>query len=184
MRKPTMVALSGAAMLVATAAASTATAATIDFGTQSGDMASYTEDGFDFAPARLVSGNCVDEACLALNTNETTTLTFGGSPFTFESFSFNLLGRPSELTVTGSNGATAVFTTGEYGFNTYNTATLGTQFEDVTSLIFAATGTGNVRIDNVVLSSVDVAPVPLPAAGLMLLAGIGALAAVRRRQGA
>ena len=171
----TIGALGSAFILAGMALADTAGAATVDFGTSAGNLASYGEDGFTFAPARLVNGNCLDGACLALNTNETTTLTFGGSAFTLETFSFSLLGRPAELTVTGDNGASAVFTTDEYGFNTYNTAVLGPLFAGVTSIVFADTGTGNIRIDDVVLSG-DIAPAPLPATGLLMLAGLGAFA--------
>jgi hypothetical protein len=160
--------------------AGTASAAIVDFGTDAGNMASYSEDGFTFAPARLVNGNCLDGACLALNTNETTTLTFASSVFDLEAFSFNLLGQPAELTVTSDTGASAVFGTGEYGFNTYNTVDLGSLFEGVTSILFDNTGSGNIRIDNVELSG-DVAPIPLPATGLLLLVGIGALTAARKR---
>lgn len=53
-------------------------------------------------------------------------------------------------------------------------------------LSFANAGGDNVGaiLSNVSLASTDVAPVPLPAGGLLLLAGLGGLAALRRRKGA
>jgi hypothetical protein len=177
----------GAALFVGMGLVNTASATIVDFGTSAGNLAAHSEDGYTFAHARLVDGNCLDGACLALNTNETTTLTFGGLAFTLEGFSFKLLGRPAELTVTGNNGASAVFNTGENGSKSYVTAELGALFTGVTSILFADTGAGNFRIDNVVLSadivpSADVvAPVPLPATGLMLLSGLGVLTVARKR---
>ena len=177
-----LAALSAAALVLGWSAAP-AHASTVTFGASAGSLPSYESgDGFTFAPARLVDGNCLDGACLALNTNETTTLTSGGAAFTFDSLSFNLLGKKSALTLTGSNGAMRTFTTGEFGFNTYNTVSLGSLFAGVTSILFDDSGIGNVRIDDVTVSGADVAPIPLPAPALLLLGGIGALAAAGRRR--
>ena len=55
--------------------------------------------------------------------------------------------------------------------------------DGVTSILFDNLGRGNVRIGNIVASVVpDTAAVPVPAAGLLLLAGLGGLAARRRRK--
>ena len=53
-------------------------------------------------------------------------------------------------------------------------------FSNVTSMRFAYGGNAP---DQYYLSAATVVPVPLPAAGLMLLAGLGALGAARRRRG-
>ena len=59
----------------------------------------------------------------------------------------------------------------------------GDAFADVSSVLFTTGGGGNVRIDNLSATPTP-APVPLPAAAWLLLAGIGTLAAVRRRSAA
>src|SRR4051812_25057916 len=74
------------------------------------DVDPYLEDGFRFDVARIVNGNC-DAAsgrpCMALNDNETSTLTrVGGGVFTLDSFWFQLLGNGTDnaLTVTSFVG--------------------------------------------------------------------------------
>ena len=44
------------------------------------------------------------------------------------------------------------------------------------------TDKGNARVDDITVSHDDVAPVPLPAAGLMLSGALGGLAFLRRRK--
>jgi hypothetical protein len=70
---------------------------------------------------------------------------------------------------------------GEYsGSNPFNVG------EIVTSFSIKATGTGwfdgVLKADDFTLASIEVAPVPVPAAGLLLLGALGALGVVRRRQ--
>ena len=54
-----------------------------------------------------------------------------------------------------------------------------TKWTDVTSLNFRSVKGGNVRIDDI---KIDTAAVPVPAAGLLLLGGLGALGVARRRR--
>lgn len=49
------------------------------------------------------------------------------------------------------------------------------------ALAFFGDGRGDNDFDDMVLA-IDVAPIPLPAAGWMLLAGVGGIAAIRRRR--
>ena len=168
-----------AAAALAGVFASAAPAATIDF---SGDKTDpYLQDGFSFAPIRIVNGNCLDNACMALNDNETTTLTSTLDPnlFTLTGLSFNLLGNGTGnfLQLVGSNGVSLVYSAASYAHNVYHTLVFGDEFKDVTSVVFSTGDGGNVRVDDIGAS-----PVPLPAAAWLLLGGIGALAAVRRRR--
>lgn len=176
-----------AVLLTLGAAPEPAAAAPIPFGLHAAGLGSYGQDGvtFTLAGGRVVNGNCLDAGCLALNRNETATLSFGGRAFSLGSLSLNLLGGVAELTLTGSNGATLTFTTEAYGSNSYRTVDLGQLFGDVTSVMFANTGRGNVRIDGMSLvaaSAPPVAAVPAPPAGLALAAGLGVLAAAGRRR--
>ena len=179
-------ALCAAAALIAGAGlfASTASAATlIDF---SGDKSAdpYLQEDFSFDPARIVNGNCVSNGCLALNDNESTAMTYIGTPslFTLSGLSFNLLGKGTgnSLTLTGSNGTSLTYALAEFAKNTYHSLVFGDEFADVSSILFTTGGGGNVRIDNLSATPTP-APIPLPAAAWLLLAGIGTLAAVRRR---
>ena len=142
----------------------------------------YVEDGFAFDPNRIVNGNCLSAGgCLALNDNETTAMTRLEPPsqFTLQGLSFTLLGKGTgnTLTISGSNGTTKSYSVGDlYKHNEYYSLLFPTEFQQVSSLVFSTSGGGNVRIDDV-----SVAPVPLPAAGFLLLAGLGAFGALRRR---
>jgi hypothetical protein len=169
-----------AAAALAGVFASAAPAATIDF---SGDKTDpYLQDGFSLAPIRIVNGNCLDNACMALNDNETTTLTSAdpSSLFTLTGLSFNLLGNGTGnfLQLVGSNGTSLVYSVAEYAKNTYHTLVFGDEFADVSSVVFSTGRGGNVRVDAI---GATPAPVPLPAAAWLLIGGIGTLVAARRR---
>lgn len=176
------------AMTMTAGAASAVT--TIGFGTNAGSGASYSEGGFTFEPFRIVNGNCFDGSCLALNDNETTTMSLGGDVFSLSSLGFSLLGggTPNTLTVTGSNAMSVSFAVGDYGHNNgYHfidflaDAGFTGLFDDVTSITFATDGGGNIRLDDI---GAAVSTVPLPAALPLLLAAIGGLAFVGRRRAA
>ena len=177
--------LAAAALVAGTVSTGAAHAATlIDFNGEK-NAEPYLEDGFAVAPNRLVNGNCLDGGCLALNDNETSTMTLAASPglFTLNSLNFNLLGRGTgnSLVVSGSNGASIAFTVASFAKNAYHLVDFGNLFANVSSVSFATGGGGNVRIDDV---SASPAPVPLPAAAWLLLAGLGSLGAAARRRSA
>ncbi|MDB5661592.1 MAG: sorting protein [Cypionkella sp.] len=102
--------------------------------------------------------------------------------FTVTSFWFKLLGAsPAELTVNSSKGGSVVLTEAVYGKNNdgnfYNL--LGNAlFTDVEWVTFTNSGKGNVRVDDIGTP----AAVPLPAAGWLMIAGLGGLAALRRKR--
>ncbi|HET9069974.1 MAG TPA: VPLPA-CTERM sorting domain-containing protein [Amaricoccus sp.] len=182
-----MQAFAAALFVMAGVVASPASAATlIDF---SGDKKAdpYVQDGFSFAPARIVNGNCLGNGCLALNDNETTGLSYLGTPglFTLSGLSFNLLGNGNgtgnALTVTGSNGTSLSYAVDDFAKNSYHTLFFGDAFADVSSILFSTSGRGNVRIDDLTATP-SPAPVPLPAAAWLLIGGLGTLAAIRRRR--
>lgn len=166
---------------------STATtfAATITF--DGPDTSPYLEDGFSINPARTVNGNCgIDNPCLALNDNETSTLALvGGGVFTLDSFWFKLLGdgTPNALIVTpyiGSIAQTAI-TLAVGAVYDHNTGYIYTgPIANITSLVFSTIDGGNVRIDDISVSAV-----PLPAALPLLgagLAGLGGMSWLKRRR--
>ena len=201
------VALGAAGVLTVSAGASLAATvnATVDFndGTiTSGAIKTYTEDGYQFYDARIVGGPCEvpgSDKCAALNPHEVTVLTrVDGAAFDFTSIWFYLNGKVGD----GTN-ALAIFDTNNilhrydltqptYDHNTGYT--VGLDFAGVTSITFESGGIcipkprqdtcenkGNARFDTAQLTTTTV---PVPAAGLMLVAAIGAIGAMRRRKSA
>lgn len=189
---------SGAAAFLAAslcAGVSAAQATTIDFDGVSNGLNADLGGGFIAEDIRIVNGNCASNECAALNTNGPT----GGrldlmtirmddnSAFSIDSFWFQRLGMPSALTVITS----AMTSASEYlVFDSSNTSnnqgiTIDTElnalFQDITFISFDNNGTGNVRVDDIVAAD-DMTPVPLPAAGWLLFAGIGGLVAAGRRK--
>jgi PEP-CTERM motif len=74
---------------------------------------------------------------------------------------------------TWTRGAFGVsFGSGDYNISAYDTVNRKVLFNTI----------GYLRIDNVAVTQLTPAPVPLPASALMLLAGLGAMAAARRRR--
>ena len=171
-------------LAVASLAGGAASAAVVNFNSQSpGVQTSYVDSGFVFDSVRLVNGNCLSGACLALNNNETTTITAqNGGPFTLTSFWFQLLGngRVNTLTVT-ADGVAFLFAESAYPHNNggqFVDLSGNPAFQNITSLVFSTFGGGNVRIDDLNLT-----PVPLPGAlPLMLSALAGGGLLTRRRK--
>lgn len=156
---------------------------------------------FLFAPISTTSGsgsgNCgpTGGTCLQFNQGQTTTMTaVGGGKFNLTSLSFVLAGQQAELGVLNLSLGTpgtlivSVDVGDQYGgltvaHNTWYDLSFDGASDGVTSILFDNLGRGNVRIGNIVASVVpDTAAVPVPAAGLLLLAGLGGLAALRRRK--
>jgi hypothetical protein len=148
-------------------------AVTIGFGTSAGTVTPYVESGFTVDIARIVNGNCLSGACLALNDNEASILSkVGGGIFTLDSFWFQLVGNgnPNQLTVTSYSDSTLI-TTIHLAVPTYNHNTgyvYSIAFPDITRIVFDANGGGNIRIDDISVSST-----PLPGALPLFATGLG-----------
>lgn len=160
--------------------ATTATAATIDFtdaGAQGGGT--YTDDDLIFGDVRIVNGNCTSTSgpeCGALNKNETSTLTsITDELFSLDSIWYAVQGSKSILTITTNLGGFIQLGIATSDMVIDLTSLFG--FSGVTSITFKATG-GNARFDDLAIPS----PVPLPAAGLLLLGALGALTVMRKRK--
>lgn len=134
----------------------------------------------------IVGGPCADGQCLGVNTQGAASLTVEtGYTFSISSFWFQLLGNMDDLLVTTNKGS-VLLTEAVYGHNNGGQTFIASDgiFKDITLLSFIMqTGgqgqAGNGRVDDI---EVDVAPIPLPASAVLLLAGLGGLAAVRRKK--
>lgn len=180
-----------AGVLAVFLAAGPSLAATIDFtGVPNQNGGSYTEDGLVFDDLRVIPtvGNCQSASgakCAAMNRNEVAVLTsiISGGLFTLTSIWYDVQGSKSVLTLTSNLGGLVVLgpTPSPGTFDLTSVA----GFANVTSVTFTADTqqNGNVRFDDIGIGS-DVAPVPVPAAGGLMLLGLGALAAFRRKRAA
>ena len=176
-----------AALLMAPVGAAASTvSATLDFDTPDSVFQFVTDH-----PSGNIStpnGNCQSGSCLSVRAGgggETVTLSrVDGGSFTLEGFWFQLLGQgqaqDNTLQVSGSEGTTASFSAVTYGHNTPWTVSFFPSLQ-VTSFTFQNLNRGGLRVDDIRVTY-DMAPVPLPATGLLLIAGVGGLAVMRRRR--
>ncbi len=186
-------AASAATLLLGTGAASAATVdVTIDFGTAGIAVSSpYVEDGFEIAGQNLNLGAFGNPGQAIFFDAFTPTLTLtrtGGGAFSLKGFDYNcgVTGVACDFTV----GGTQIVDVGNLG----QWAKSGLAIDNITSLVFSRT-TGGIRFDNIRLTyevattvppgpgpGPGVSPVPLPAALPLLLAGLGGLGLMARRQ--
>lgn len=174
-----------------TAAMLTSTA----FGAQAATVLLDTDD-FTFTGGTLQGGNCPDAGpCLQLAGNNNPggiTMTYSGGAFTLTSFIYTLQGT-SGVKATGSDaaGVSGVFEDLQSGGNSGTlTAALAAgstgvtgDFVDILDVVFTNIGTGAVRIEGFAgTAPMPMAPVPLPAAGMLLLTALGGFAAFGRRK--
>ena len=178
--------ITAAAVFLATATASSAANITLDFsGVSSGTNVSLGGD-FVADEIRITNGNCLVAPCAALNgpVDLTTISRVGNKPFTVDSFWYEFVGNRNILTVSVADMA-GTFTTFANFLETVVGSNNGGQFAGGPANIYAirfdsTSGTpGNIRIDDL---SITTTPIPLPAAGGMLLLGLGAMAVGRRKK--
>ena len=170
--------VAGLGLSAAGASALTLSSESIDFGLAAG-TGSYTEDGFSFDSANLdVSSNCPGGgACLMLNNGaySDAAMTSEDGAFYFHglSYAFNSAGGGNSFTIYADVGPLITIYAAD---GLTGTLSLAPTFI-FAQLSLSHGGGGNVRIDDIMVSGV-----PLPAAGGMLLAGVGLLAGLRRRK--
>lgn len=187
--------------------AGAASAAVIDFdGGSLGTHTAYVEEDFTFDKLRLVSAYCASkpvQPCAAENAFRDTTMSHvGGNSFSVSSLWFSLISTVSPLTLVTDKG-TASFAIGDLlngtaiqqGKGYVLDLAANSIFADISFLRFVDSslgqdgtghGKGNMRFDNIDVTAnaamPTIAPVPVPAAGLLLAGGLAGLATLRRRR--
>ena len=189
-------ALFASACVALAGASGGASAATTSIGFEAASLGfvnqTFVEDGFtiaatggSFFQAEDGTDGAVEYERQAL-TNGILTISRAAS-FIFDSLDWQTEyygGSTSTIMVEGFLGAVSMgtdsFSTSSTAYTTFSASVLAGVAVD--SLVFSAQRDGSAggSLDAVVLS--DVAPVPLPAAGWMLIAGLGGLAAMGRRK--
>ena len=167
-----------------------AVAATINFTDGQDVGASYVEKNFTFAYVGSGSvsrpNNCGSDCLLLPNPSgntaaKTVRMTFNdGQVFSLLSFAFNGQdGQAPALYVSRTlGGFDQLFSENLNDIEMSLTGPL-TLFSNVTELFFRTADNGSARVDDLM---VETAAVPLPAAGWLMLVGLGGLAAARRRK--
>lgn len=182
-----------------------ASAAVIDFDNASlGTHSNYIEDGFVFDKLRVVRAYCegAPKNCGSENQFVNSTLTrVGGGLFAVSGMWISLVTQ-TPITFVTDRGSLALGVGSVFGGNTIEAQKgyvldLSTEsifrninFLRIVDVTLGTTGTGvfkgNLRFDNITVEPISVAaavaPVPLPAAGGLLMAGMGGLALLRRRR--
>ena len=176
-----------------------ASAAVIDFDNATlGTHTGYVEDGFTFDKVRVVRAWCkgAPQNCGSENQFVDSTLTrVGGGLFNLTSMWISLVASTPITFVTdygtiaygiGSSVGNEVIEI-EKGYVvdfTANSIFQNISFLKIVDTTLGTEGTGvfkgNLRFDNIDVT--EVAPVPLPAAGALMMAGLGGLAMLRRRK--
>ena len=181
--------LLSSAFVIGSAFAASAATVTVDFDSLGNGPDSTVDLGGGFTAdfLRIVSGNCADGSCLAINPNETTTIRrTDGTAFSLTSYWYQLLGRSADLFVQAfdmdGNQVADDFWQGDVDGSNEEVTVFPSDFINIFSLTFDNLGNGNIRVDDLALSyDAQVAPVPLPAAGLMLVMALGGFGTLRRR---
>lgn len=184
------------AMTITGGAASAATHnATITFDDDPWVSAPFTLDLATQAPGVVPDGKCASGKCLKVNSNGGGELTIeAGLEFSISEFWFLLVGNNNFLNVQTSKSAPNVvqLKTPDYKHNQGYVYTPGVSaplnedaFKNITWISFITDGSNTALVDNIKLTWDDeVAPVPLPAAGFLMLGGLAALGLARRRKAA
>jgi len=178
--------------------ASAASATIIDFGDLAGGngtaLGTYNEDGFSVTDASdtwrqgTVFGKPTPSVFTAGPGNNVIVITvFGGGLFAFSSADVGCgtAGTDCGVRYVGTRGATKIFDTttsvlagsGDGVFRTV-TSPSGEAIDSLSLVQFA----NDSNFDNISLRSVDLAVIPLPATGLLVVGGLAGLAALRRRK--
>ncbi|MEL6689300.1 MAG: VPLPA-CTERM sorting domain-containing protein [Pseudomonadota bacterium] len=184
-----------AALLISTGAASAATMFSDDFSTYGSTTVlnapdslfggnwsttdgtiDYLAEGDSFGDLCQGTGNCIDLDGSTGNSGVFSSIVFDAGTYTLD------------IGLLGSGRGTTESVTITLGDWTTTISGIGSADDASTSFTFATTG-GALSFENAggdnrgaILTSVDLAPVPLPAGGLLLLAGLGGLAMVRRKK--
>lgn len=170
------------ALIAATVGGATvANSATVTFDFESALPAPFTL--LDSAPF-VGPGNCLAGECIKVNKNGEDVLSIA-PPLTFSvtSFWFQLLGRGDDMLIETSKGSlTLLESVFDHNFGFTFNATTSAIFDGITYVSFIMATEGNGRVDDLTVSYDPPSIVPLPAGGLLLIGGLGALFAMRRRK--